>query len=186
MLKGVLVKNMRVIAGIARNRKLNTLEGEDVRPTIERTKEAMFSAIQFEIEGTDVLDLFAGSGQLGIEALSRGANSATFVDSSRQSIEVVRKNVLSVGFENRSKIVNSQAETFVKATREKFHIAFLDPPYSKGILQNILPDVEKIIAPGGIIICEHPYGEKMPENVGRFINRRDYKYGKVAVTIYRD
>ena len=177
---------MRVIAGTARNRKLNTLEGEDVRPTIERTKEAIFSAIQFEIEGTDVLDLFAGSGQLGIEALSRGANSAAFVDSSKQSIEIVRKNVASVGFEDRSKIVNGQAETFVKTTSEKFHIAFLDPPYAKGILQRILPDVERIMAPGGIIVCEHPYGEEMPQSVGRFADRRDYKYGKVGVSIYRD
>ncbi|MBQ7581131.1 MAG: 16S rRNA (guanine(966)-N(2))-methyltransferase RsmD [Clostridia bacterium] len=177
---------MRVIAGIARNRKLNTLDGEDVRPTIERTKEAIFSAIQFEIEGTDVLDLFAGSGQLGIEAVSRGARSATFVDSSKQSIEVVRKNVASVGFDSRSKIVNAQAETFVKTAAGKYHIAFLDPPYSRGILQSILPEVEKIMAPGGIIVCEHPYGEEMPESVGRFENRRDYKYGKVAVTIYRD
>ena len=177
---------MRVIAGIARNRKLNTLDGEDVRPTIERTKEAMFSAIQFEIEGTDVLDLFAGSGQLGIEALSRGANSATFVDSSKQSVDVVRQNVSSVGFDSQAKIVNTLAQTFLKTTPEKYHIAFLDPPYSKGILQEILPDVEKIMAPGGIIVCEHPYGEEMPESVGRFVNKRSYKYGKVAVTIYRD
>lgn len=177
---------MRVIAGTARNRKLNTLEGEDVRPTIERTKEAIFSAIQFEIEGTNVLDLFAGSGQLGIEALSRGAESATFVDSSKQSIEVVRKNVSSVGFDAQSKIVTAQAETFVKTVREKFHIAFLDPPYSRGILQNILPEVEKIMADGGIIVCEHPYGEEMPDSVGRFVNKRSYKYGKVAVSIYRD
>ena len=176
---------MRVIAGTARNRKLNTLDGDDVRPTIERTKEAIFSAIQFEIEGADVLDLFAGSGQLGIEALSRGANSATFVDSSRQSIEVVRKNVQSVGFSDCSRILNTQAESFVKTTPQKFHIAFLDPPYSKGILQKILPDVEKIMTQGSIIVCEHPFSEQMPDTVGRFTNKRRYKYGKVAVSIYR-
>lgn len=180
------MKDMRVIAGIARNRKLNTLDGEDVRPTIERTKEAMFSAIQFEIEGTDVLDLFAGSGQLGIEALSRGAKSATFVDSSRRSVEVVRNNVLSVGFEGCATIINTQAETFVASTNQKFHIVFLDPPYSKGILQSVLPEVERIMADGGIIVCEYPYGEQLPQEVGRFTNKRTYKYGKVALAIYRD
>lgn len=177
---------MRVIAGTARNRKLITLDGDDVRPTIERTKEAMFSAIQFEIEGTNVLDLFAGSGQLGIEALSRGADRATFVDSSKQSVETVRKNIESVGFTQKSKVINTQAEIFIKATDEKFHIAFLDPPYAKGILQKALCDIEGCMADGGIIVCEHPYGEEVPETVGRFANRRTYRYGKVAVAIYRD
>lgn len=177
---------MRVIAGTARNRKLNTLDGDDVRPTIERTKEAMFSAIQFEIEATDVLDLFAGSGQLGIEALSRGANSATFVDSSRQSIEIIKKNVASVGFQDKSKIINTQAQTFVLSTPQKFHIAFLDPPYSTGLLQEILLKVENVMADGGIIVCEYPYGEQLPDTVGRFVNKRTYKYGKVALAIYRD
>lgn len=177
---------MRIIAGKARNRKLYTLDGEDVRPTIERTKEAMFSAIQFEIEGANVLDLFAGSGQLGIEALSRGARCACFVDSSRESVEMVRKNLSSVGFEKDAKVLNMRAEIFVKACSEKFNIAFLDPPYSKGILQRILPEVEKIMSEGGVIVCEYPYGEQMPETIGRFTDRRTYKYGKVAVAIYRN
>lgn len=177
---------MRIIAGKARNRKLYTLEGEDVRPTIERTKEAMFSAIQFEIEGANVLDLFAGSGQLGIEAISRGAKSACFVDSSREAAEMVRKNLLSVGFEKNAKVLNMRAEVFVKACLEKFNIVFLDPPYSKGILQSILPEVEKIMSQGAVMVCEYPYGEQMPETVGSFTNRRTYKYGKVAVAIYRN
>lgn len=177
---------MRVVAGIARSRKLITLDTNDVRPTVERTKEAMFSAIQFEIEGRRVLDLFAGSGQLGIEALSRGAESATFVDNNKKSIEVVRKNLETVGFVEKSKVINTQAEVFVKATDEKFHIAFVDPPYAKGILQKILPEVEKCMVDGGIIICEYPYGEEVPEEIGRFKNRRVYKYSKVSVAIYRE
>ena len=176
---------MRVITGTARGRKLITLEGDDVRPTVERTKEAMFSAIQFEIEGRRVLDLFAGSGQLGIEALSRGAESAVFVDQSKRAVDVVKKNVKSTGFSDVSRIVNAEASVFVLSTDEKFNIAFLDPPYGTGILQSILPKVEMCMADDGIIVCEFPYGEEIPTELEKFKVKKTYKYGKVGVAIYR-
>ena len=122
---------MRVITGTARGRVLRTLEGEDVRPTTDRVKEAVFSIIQFEIEGRRVLDLFAGSGQLGIEALSRGAASATFVDMSKDSLSTVKYNLEHTKLGDNAKVVQTDALSFLKLTKDKFDIVFLDPPYAR-------------------------------------------------------
>ena len=131
---------MRVITGSARGRKLVTVEGTDVvRPTADSVKEAIFSAIQFEIEGRTVLDLFAGSGQLGIGALSRGAAECYFVDSAAVSIKAVRQNVESTGFEDSSHIMNMPFSAFLKSTRATFDIAILDPPYNYKLIQKALP-----------------------------------------------
>lgn len=176
---------MRVITGSARGRVLKTLEGEDVRPTTDRVKEAIFSIIQFEIEGREVLDLFAGSGQLGIEALSRGAAYATFTDLSKDAVSVIKSNLLSTGLHKNSAVLQSDAMTFLRNSRKKFDIIFMDPPYSKGILQKALPLAAEIVNDGGVIVCEHPYGEELPETVGDFALYRSYKYGKLGVTVYR-
>ncbi|MBQ7956564.1 MAG: 16S rRNA (guanine(966)-N(2))-methyltransferase RsmD [Clostridia bacterium] len=176
---------MRVITGSARGRRLLTLDGDDVRPTTDRTKEAMFSSIQFDIEGAKVLDLFAGSGQLGIEALSRGAASAVFVDKNRQAIEIVKKNLQSTSLAKQAVVLNTDADTYVTTTKEKFSFVFMDPPYAKGFLQKILPMVERVVTEGGAIICEHPYGEELPEELSVMKIYRTYKYGKTAVTVYR-
>ena len=176
---------MRVITGTARGRVLKTLEGDDVRPTTDRVKEAIFSIIQFEIEGRRVLDLFAGSGQLGIEALSRGAAFATFTDMSAESVDTVKKNLISTKLDRQSEVIRTEAVALLKSNRKKFDIIFMDPPYSKGILQNTLPYAVQNINDGGVIICEHPYGEEMPQTVGHFSVYRDYKYGKIGITVYR-
>lgn len=176
---------MRVITGSARGRVLKTLEGEDVRPTTDRVKEAIFSIIQFEIEGRQVLDMFAGSGQLGIEALSRGAAYATFTDMSKDAVSIIKQNLLSTGLHKNSAVLQADAITFLKNSRKKFDIIFMDPPYSKGILQSALPYAAEAVNDGGVIICEHPYGEDMPQKVGRFSVYREYKYSKVAITVYR-
>lgn len=176
---------MRVITGSARGRVLKTLEGEDVRPTTDRVKEAIFSIIQFEIEGREVLDLFAGSGQLGIEALSRGAAYATFTDLSKDAVSVIKSNLLSTGLHKNSAVLQSDAMTFLRNSRKKFDIIFMDPPYSKGLLQKALPLACEVVNDGGVIVCEHPYGEEMPEAAGRFALYRSYKYGKLGVTVYR-
>lgn len=123
---------MRVITGFAKGRKLRTLSGEDVRPTTDRVKEALFSIIQFEIEGRRVLDLFAGSGQLGIEALSRGAASAVFVDSSRDSIEVVRENLNTTQLAQSAQVIQMDSLAFLAGQCGPFDIALLDPPYGAG------------------------------------------------------
>ena len=176
---------MRVITGLARGRVLKTLEGEDVRPTTDRVKEAIFNIIQFEIEGREVLDLFAGSGQLGIEALSRGAAYATFTDLSKDAVSIIKSNLLTTGLHKNSAVLQSDALTFLRNSRKKFDIIFMDPPYSNGLLQKALPLAAEIVNDGGVIICEHPYGEEMPETAGKFSLYRNYKYGKLAVSVYR-
>lgn len=176
---------MRVITGSARGRRLITLEGEDVRPTTDKVKEALFSIIQFEIEGRKVLDLFAGSGQLGIEALSRGAKSAVFVDLSRQAVEVIKQNLENTGFSKNAVVLNTDSIAFAATRAEKYDIAFLDPPYRKGLLQKALPLVADIMNEGGVIVCEAPFEEEIPENAGEFNLVKTYKYGKIKLATYR-
>lgn len=175
---------MRVISGSARGRRLTPLEGDDVRPTTDRVKEAVFSIIQFHIEGRSFLDLFAGSGQMGIEALSRGAAKAVFVDQSRRSVSIVKKNLSAVGFESRAQLVNSDSLSYLKICREQFDLAFLDPPYSAGLLQQALPLTAKIMKKTGFIICESPINEELPEKIDEFTLDRNYRYGKIKVSIY--
>ena len=176
---------MRVITGTAKGRKLKTLEGENVRPTIERVKEAVFSIIQFEIEGRRVLDLFAGSGQLGIEALSRSAASAVFIDADKAAVAVVKENLETAKLADKATVLQTDALAFLQTSNLTFDIAFLDPPYGTGLLQKVLPLVAPKIAPGGIILCESPFGEELPKTIGELRLTRIYRYGKTAVTTYR-
>ena len=165
---------MRIITGSARGRRLLTLEGEDVRPTTERVKEALFSILQFQIEGRRVLDLFAGSGQLGLEALSRGAREAVFVDAGKEPISIVEKN-----------LVHMDYAALLLRRNDPFDIAFLDPPYRTGLLQKALPMTAAIMNKGGVIVCEHPVDEEVPDTAGDFERKRDYRYGKILLTVYR-
>ena len=176
---------MRVITGSARGKRLVTPAGRDVRPTPERVKEGLFSALQFDIEGRRVLDLFAGSGQLSVEALSRGAQSAVLVDNSAASVKAARSNVESCGFEEKTKIVQSDYASFCAMCRETFDIVFLDPPYLEGLLVPAIKAVLPITSDYGVIVCEHPPEVKLPEDVGGFKISRSYRYGKVLVTVYR-
>ena len=129
---------MRVITGSARGRRLQTLSGEDVRPTTDKVKEAVFSIIQFEIEGRRVLDLFAGSGQLGIESLSRGAKRAVFVDSRSDAVQVIKANVKRCHFEDQATILCTDYAAFLSTNRDRFDLVFLDPPYAESFLENAL------------------------------------------------
>ena len=141
---------MRVITGTARGRKLRSPDGYDVRPTTEITKEALFSILQFELEGARVLDLFAGSGQLGIEALSRGAGFCTFVDSARASQDLVRQNLTSTGLGANARVMPMDYLAFLQSTRETFDIALLDPPDSGTVLfEGQGHDRSGAAAPGG-------------------------------------
>lgn len=176
---------MRVITGSARGRKLRTVEGTDVRPTTERVKEALFSAIQFDIEGGMVLDLFCGSGQLGIEALSRGAKFAVFVDSSPESQEVTKQNLLATKLVQKARLVGRDWQSYLPGTPDRFDVAFLDPPYNKGIIGQVLPVLADKMNPGGIILCETEAPEPLPEKAGGFAIHKRYKYGRIAITMYR-
>lgn len=176
---------MRVITGSARGRRLITLEGLDVRPTSDMVKEAMFSIVQFELEGAMVLDLFAGSGQLGIEALSRGARFAVFVDSSRESQEVTRQNLQSTELAKNSRVAAMDSLSFLQTTKDSFDIALLDPPYHKGIIEQALPLLAPHMNESGIILCESAADETLPIEAGRFAKKKEYRYGKIKLTAYR-
>lgn len=176
---------MRVITGIARGMRLKTAEGLDVRPTAEKIKEAMFSIVQFDLEDAVVLDLFAGSGQLGIEALSRGASKAYFVDSSTASIGIVRENLKHTRLEENAVVCNMPNSAFLRTTPAKFDIAFLDPPYSKKLIQRSLPALVEKMSENGIIVCEHEKECRLPEQEGDFHIDKTYRYGQISVTVYR-
>lgn len=176
---------MRIITGIARGRRLETLAGEDTRPTAERVKEGLFSVLQFEIEGRRVLDLFAGSGQLGLEALSRGAASCVFVDKNAAAVEIVRRNLKQTGLAEHGRVICQDAAAFLARGNETFDIAFLDPPYAAGLLEPSLRQVVAHMQPGGVIACETNETVSLPEQVGDFVLARTYRYGKIYVWLYR-
>lgn len=176
---------MRVITGIARGKNLKTLEGNDVRPTSQKVKEAVFSAIQFDIEGRRVLDLFAGSGQLGIEALSRGAKSAVFVDNSAAALKIIKQNLESVGFNQDARVYNADFASFTAMSRDIFDIAFLDPPYHKGLLVSAIKAVLPLMSDYGIIVCEYPPEVEIPQSIGGYEVAKTYRYGKINVSVYR-
>ena len=178
---------MRVITGTARGRRLKDLPGMETRPTADRVKEGLFSALQFDIEGQRVLDLFAGTGQLGIEALSRGAGSAVFVDHSQVAVNIVRENLKIAGLADRARVVSGDSMEFPHSVREKYDIIFLDPPYAAGLLEPALEYISKfdILAPHGIIVAESPAERKLPALGEPYRIYRAYRYGKIGVTIYR-
>ncbi len=176
---------MRVITGTARGRRLIPPEGSQVRPTPDRVKEALYNIIQFEVEGRSFLDLFAGSGQIGIEALSRGAARAVFVDASKESAAVVQKNLQITGFGSRAQVYQTDALDFLRRYDGRFDLAFLDPPYHSGLLEAVLPALSQRMNRGGAILCEHPQDEELPQEAGGFRAVRSYRYGKILLTVFR-
>lgn len=176
---------MRVIAGIAGGRKIASLPGLDVRPTAEKVKEAIFSSIQFDLEGRRFLDLFAGCGQMGIEALSRGAKSATFVDNSAVHLKTVKENLAATGLENDAKVVCADFASFLATCSDTFDIAFLDPPYYKGLIADALLKTCQVMSAHGKVLCEHPKEITLPDTVNDFYCYKEYNYGKIVISAYR-
>ncbi len=178
---------MRVIAGKAKGVVLKTPDDMHTRPTIDRVKEALFSIIQFDLPGASVLDLFGGTGQLGIEALSRDAKQATFVDNSEKSCYLIRENLKRAGFTQNATVIRCDYKNFLENCDKKFDIIILDPPYAENFLENSLKIVTEIdiLQSGGIIIAERPYGKELPQSIPGFTRSRDYKYGQVLLTVYR-
>ena len=176
---------MRVIAGKAKGIQLKTPEGMLTRPTTDRVKEALFSILQFDLPGTRVLDLFGGTGQLGIEALSRGAREAVFVDAREEACRLIRENLKRAGFTGQ--VVRGDYLTYLDQCREKFDIIFLDPPYAEVFLENALNRITEIdiLQSGGIISTERPLGKELPWDFPGYDRSRDYKYGKILLTFYR-
>ena len=178
---------MRVIAGTAKGIQLKTPEGMQTRPTTDRVKEALFSIIQFDLPGARVLDLFGGTGQLGIEAISRGAASAVFVDARREACQLIRTNLERTHFENQGRVVQSDYLEYLNRTKETYGIILLDPPYAEIYLENALKRITEIdiLQSGGIIVAERPLGKELPWEFDGFTRSRDYKYGKILLTVYR-
>lgn len=176
---------MRVITGSAKGRRLKTLPGLEVRPTIEGVKEAIFSIVQFEVEDAVVLDMFAGSGQLGIEALSRGAKKVCFVDNSAESIKIIRDNLKHTQLEANAVVSNMANNAFLRSTKERFDIAILDPPYNHKLIQKTMPQLVEKMSECGIIICEHERETDLPERFGEFAISKIYRHGRATLTAYR-
>ena len=178
---------MRVITGTARGRRLKELEGMETRPTTDRVKEGLFSVIQFDIEGRKVLDLFAGTGQLGIECLSRGAASAVFVDRRPDAVKLIRENLKVTDLTDRARVVSGDSMEFLKSLREPFDIILLDPPYAAGLLEPAIAHIARfdILRPHGIMVAEHPADHTLPALTPPYRLRKTYRYGKIGLTVYR-
>jgi len=177
---------MRVITGIARGRRLKEPQGLETRPTTDRVKEGIFSSIQFEIEGRRVLDLFGGTGQMGIEALSRGAAHCTFVDLRKEAVGIIRENLKLTGLEGQATVVQGDALAFLTRCREKYDVIFLDPPYETELLETAIAHIARhdLLNVHGMMIAEHPVDKVLPALSAPYRMGRTYRYGKIAVTIY--
>ncbi len=180
---------MRIITGSARGAVLNTLEGEATRPTPAKVKEALFSSIQFDIEGRKVLDLFAGSGQLGLEALSRGAEKATFVDGAKEATTIITANAQKTHLYQKSNVLCMDWKQYIKSAkgRNKFDLVFLDPPYALRLLPKVLSELydADMLNEGAIIVCEDEEGG-LAEDVmveARYNLVKTSRYGRVHITI---
>ena len=172
---------------ISGGRRLKELEGTETRPTTDRVKEGLFSALQFDIEGRRVLDLFAGTGQLGIECLSRGAASAVFVDRRADAVKLIRENLKLTELQDRARVVAGDSMEFLRSLRERFDIVFLDPPYEAGLLEPAVAHLTAfdILNPHGIIVAEHPADRSLPAPAAPYRVRRTYRYGRIALTLIR-
>ena len=157
------------------------------RPTADRVKEALFSIINFDIPDARVLDLFGGTGQLGIEALSRGAVAATFIDDREESCRLIRENLKRTKLEQNAKVIRSDYMDYLNRCREQYDIIFLDPPYAEVFLENAIKRITEIdiLHSDGIIVAERPLGKEIPWEFEGYTRSKDYKYGKVLLTIYR-
>ncbi len=176
---------MRIITGKARGVKLDTVAGDAVRPTTEMAKEGLFSSIQFDLDSRRVLDLFAGSGQLGLEALSRGAEFAVFIDESEKSVEMVKRNAQRAKLFSQCRVARMDYTDFLKKNKEKFHYIFVDPPYGLGIIPEVVKKIIKYdaLADGGVIVCENDEDSldlEVLESVGAEVKKK-YKYGKTYI-----
>ena len=178
---------MRVIAGTARSVPLLSRDGLDTRPTTDRVKEAIFNIIQFEIEGRQILDLFGGSGQMAIEALSRGAERAVIVDQSKDSVSIIRQNLQKTKLTEKAEVVCADYMEYLNRCKKRFDLIFLDPPYREKFLENALNRISEIdiLKSGGIIVCERPAEKALPDAYAAFRRVRDYRYGKTGITVYR-
>ncbi len=173
---------MRVIAGLAKGHQLFSPEGEDTRPTLDRVKESVFSILYPYLRDAVVLDLFAGTGSLGIEALSRGAKSADFVDNGKKAYDCIIRNLRKTRLEDKASVHLTAFEKYLNTCSKKYDIVFLDPPYNKGIEDKVFAEIEKNLDENSVIVLETEY---MAGNFEGFEIIKQAKYGRVYITLYR-
>lgn len=178
---------MRVISGKVRGLKLDCPQGIETRPTLDRVKEAVFSMLLPYIVDSSVLDLYAGSGALGIEALSRGADSAVFIDDNEAACNCIESNLSKSKFDVQSKVIKTSAENFLKSTDKKFDIIFLDPPYSKNMYSKALKLIRdyNVLSANGIILVEWDYEIGFTKDLSDFVVVKEKKYGRVGVSVLK-
>lgn len=180
---------MRVIAGVAKKRKLKTPKGLALRPTADRVKEALFNILKDRVEGCSFLDLFAGTGNVGIEALSRRAAKVTFIDNSPRSIRFIKDNLRLCGLENRAEVIRADAFEYVKRKIEqekRYDIIFIDPPYRADLLEAFLPLLGKssLLKDDGVMMIEHSRKIELPAIIGRLMLLKSYLYGDTVLSLY--
>lgn len=180
---------MRVISGTARGLKLLSLEGDSTRPTLDNVKEAVFSMLYTSADGAKVLDLFAGSGQLGIEALSRGAVHCIFADKSRRAADVAKRNAEKARLSDKCRFIVSDFKACLNtlsAENEKFDIIFLDPPYALGFMSDALKLIKenKLLEKGGVVVAEYDFGTEF--DIQGYTVLKDRKYGRVCINILEE
>ena len=173
---------MRVVSGTAKGTALEAPKGMATRPTSDKAKEGVFSAIQGDLAGARVLDVFAGSGGMGIEALSRGAASCVFVDTNPGALRCIKNNLAKTKLTG--KVVRRDAIAFLGGCNSRFDIIFSDPPYNKGWTAKLLPLAAELLDEGGILLCETDASEPRPEAVGGLSIRKTYVYGRAVVTLF--
>lgn len=178
---------MRVITGSAKGRRLKELEGMETRPTTDRVKEAIFSSIQFEIEGRRVLDLFGGTGQMGIECLSRGAAHCTFVDIRKDAAALIRENLAMTKLDDKATVYQGDYLSFLNSSKESYDLIFLDPPYGTELLGKAMDVITRIdnVSKNGIIICENGLEYPFPQTLAPYEMEKESRYGKIKVALFR-
>lgn len=177
---------MRIISGCRRGHKLHDFEGQDVRPTTDRVKEAVFNLIQTYIPGAEVLDMFAGSGALSFECLSRGADYAVILDKDKRSVDIIERNRRELRFEDRCSVINRSCFDYAEGCSKQFDIIFLDPPYNKGFIEPSLEVIvrKELLTDDGIIVLESDNTDFRSDISGLEIYRQK-KYGRTYITIYK-
>jgi len=177
---------MRIISGVCRGRKLNTLEGDNTRPTADRVKESVFNILGTSVIDRNVLDLFAGSGNLGLEALSRGAASCVFVDSSKAAMKVIEVNIAACRFQEKSKTYLTEFRNVISRFRKgQFDLVFLDPPYHKNMGVEALQLLSEAVSADVIVVLETDGDEEVPEIVGAFERYDVRNYGRIKVSFFQ-
>lgn len=176
---------MRVTGGTGRGRRLKVPAGSRVRPTSDKVKQALFNILADRVEAAVLLDLYAGAGGIGIEALSRGAARVTFIDVSKESLAVIKQNVEQMGFGDRAEVVLSKTEAFLKKPSGPYDIVFLDPPYAEAMAPLLdLIAGSGILKSNSIVIAEHFKKQPSPENAGRLTLYRESRYGDTVLAFY--